>query len=129
MMTEFSRQKVEGIPDRVMVKWSREVLEEGFVAFPKRLLRCLSDVFEGPRALDHLRAALTIADYRRPNQFEGPKLAYLAFVAGVSKQRFKGMLEELQASGLLLMEESSDRLNLSLDPLLKKIMQATADKG
>lgn len=126
-MDAFSqpRQKVDGIPDRITVKWSAEVLDEGFVAFPKRLLRCLSDVFSGETGIDDLRVVLSVADFRRPNPLRQPSLAYLAFVAGMGESEFRAALQRLQDRNLVWKRGTEQALEIRLDPLLEEIMQNT----
>ncbi len=117
------------MPDRIVVKWSRRVLDEGFVAFPKRLLRALPKMFSGATALDQLRVVLAVADYRRPNQTRVPSLGLLAFVAGMTNDDFRHALEQLINRGLVTVNGGDDALSVSLDPLLDKIMKETTEKS
>ena len=128
-MATFTRNKVDGIPDRVVAKWSAQVVSEGFVAFPKRLLRCLNVLFPEPRAIDQLRVVLAVADFRRPKQSREPSLQYLAFIAGMSEQEFRSALSALSDRGIVELSGSDDGLRVSLEPLLEKIMRETTDKG
>ena len=123
-MDAFSqpRQKVDGIPDRITVKWSAEVLDEGFVAFPKRLL---SDVFSGETGIDDLRVVLAVADFRRPDQWRQPSLAHLAFLAGMGESEFRAALQRLQDRKLVWKRGTEQALEIRLDPLLEEIMQNT----
>ena len=81
----LERRKIDRtrIPDTAAHKWSLEVLEEGFVPFPKKLIRCLAEMFGGPDGIDQLRVLLAVIDYRRPDLVRPPSLEYLSFNAGM----------------------------------------------
>src|SRR5262249_37634428 len=102
-MDRFNRMKLQPqqIPASAVAKWSWEVLDEGFVPFPKRLLRCLSEVLPGETAIDDLRVVLSVADYRRENLSRPPSIAYLAFNAGMSEAEFERRLADLEARNLI----------------------------
>jgi hypothetical protein len=129
-MTGFKRKKIENLPNLVQEKWSATVIDEGFVPFPKRLLRCLSDAFENAATLEHLRVVLSVVDYSRPNLLHPPSLGYLAFNAGLDKETFRQKLNELKTAGLVEVEtDDDDAVAVSIRGLLNKIVALTAEEG
>jgi len=123
----FDRPYVPRIPENVAFKWSANVLDEGFVPFPKRLLRCLGKCFAGDTAIDELRVVLAIVDYRRPRLPHPPSLEFLAFTADMEPQHFWTVLEGLKQKSLLNFEGTQAHLDVDLSPLLKKIEAFTID--
>jgi len=118
---EFSRQRVGRLPKRVEVKWDGRVLTEGFVPFPKRLIRCLPVLFSGPQALEELAVVLAIVDYRRPNVSRPPSVDYLAFIAGIEKLVFRQVLDRLVEKNWLLVRGEDEYLEIELTGLLDAI--------
>ncbi len=86
----FSRQRINTsrLPATLAAKWSRPVLAEGFVPFPKLLLRCLPKIFTGEGAIEKLAVILAIVDFQRDELFRDPSLEYLAFVADMERDDF-----------------------------------------
>jgi hypothetical protein len=129
-MDEFERQHINAkqLPPNLKAKWSERVLQEGFVAFPKRLLRCMTRFFVGEGGVPNLAVVLAIVDHRRPNPQRGPSLEYLAFLSGMEPAQVEAALERLQGQGLLhCLEDGSGRLEIDLDPLFTAIEGATAE--
>jgi len=125
----FSRQKInpETLPRAVIAKWGADALVEGFVPVPKRLLRCMNDIFSGPDAIERLMVVMAIADYRRPNLTRGPSREFLAFLCGLSVDRVTYILDELKNDGLVAIEEKNvDELDISIGGLLARIATLTA---
>jgi len=79
--------------------------------------------------MDQLRVVLAIADYRRPNQTRRPSIGLLAFVAGMTNDEFKSALQELVKCGLVRVKGGDDGLDVSLEPLLDKVMLETKEKA
>jgi len=100
----FYRQRVNTrrLPTAVVAKWSEPVLEEGFIPFPKKLLRCLPAVFTGPNVAEDLAVVLAVVDYKRPNLSRLPSLGYLAFLAGMEPEEFQTRLVDLEKRELII---------------------------
>ena len=83
----FERQKLPrgSITPRIAAKWGEEVLDEGYVVFPKRLMRCLPAIFGRTQGIKELQVALAIADFLRPNLSRGPSVEFLAFTTGLDE--------------------------------------------
>lgn len=122
-MTQFERRKVE-VPDLIRHKWSAAVASEGYTPFPKRLLRCLSGVFQDVR---DLQVVMAIVDYRRPNLSRPPSVDYLAFNAGMPVDKFKERLNAMKERGWLLVGGVDEAIQISLDGLLAEIERQTPD--
>lgn len=129
-MTKFRRKKIENVPQMVQHKWSAKVTDEGFVPFPKRLLRCLSKALGDDATFDHLRVILSIADYNRPNLLHPPSMGYLAFNAGLEKETFRSRLKELQRRGLVVVEVDNDEaVSVNMHGLLARIVDLTPEES
>lgn len=127
-MEIFERQRVSRslIPPGVTVKWADDVLDEGFVPFPKKLLRCLPAIFNGPNAVQDLAVVLAIADFRRLKPSRFPSLRFLAFIAGLSPNEFRMRMDALKDRQLISVGGTEEELELSLDGLLKLVRENTA---
>lgn len=127
----LERKKIprDKIPEVVTAKWSADVLDEGFVPVPKRLIRCISTLFVGQDALAHLAVILAIADYRRPSLSRPPSPEYLAFTAGMDTAIFVKHLEELKGRGLVSFEADENALDVEIEALLQEIVRLTPDEG
>jgi hypothetical protein len=86
----------EQFPPNVRAKWAGELLREGFVPFPKMLLRILYRIFADSEEVDQLAAILAVVDYRRPNLLRSPSVDFLAFTAGIPIKRFNEVLSDLK---------------------------------
>src|SRR5437879_4889402 len=126
----FERKKIplRSISPILAAKWGEDVLDEGYVAFPKRLLRCLTLVFKGKSRLNELRVALAVADYLRPDVLRGPSVEYLAHLAGMNPLKVKRMLEALKKKGLIDYAGGDDRLQISNEGLRKRILKRTGGR-
>ena len=122
-MDIFFRPRISSLPEHIAVKWSPGVLNEGFVPFPKRLLRCVSKIFQGSSGMDEMRTVLAVVDFRRPGAKKPPSLDYLAFVAGMDVNEFRNRLDTVRSKGLIVTRELDDRLEVEIEPLLERIMQ------
>jgi hypothetical protein len=108
-------------------KWSPEVLNEGFVPFPKRLLRCLPKLFSGTGGVEKLATVLAIVDFQRGNLSRDPSPEYLAFVAGIAPENFERNLAQLVVEKLVMVEETETGLKISLQGLLNAIEEQTKE--
>jgi hypothetical protein len=128
-MKSFKRQKVDvnRLPPLIIQKWSGAVLNEGFVPFPKRLLRCLHRVFDGPDAAKELAVVLAVADFNRPKLTRFPSLAFLSFVAGLPEPEVKVILGHLKQKSYIEISGDFDELDINLDGLLKIIETETKE--
>lgn len=109
------------IPSRVVEKWSPSVLNEGFVPFPKKLLRAIHRIFRNDDSMKELAVILAVVDFKRPNLSRSPSLEYLAFLAGLEENEFKAALSRLEQKEYARVSADSEGLEISLDGLLKKI--------
>lgn len=123
----FSRQRINTsrLPATLAAKWSRPVLAEGFVPFPKLLLRCLPKIFTGEGAIEKLAVILAIVDFQRDELFRDPSLEYLAFVADMDRDDFQKVMISLEKEGLISVEKTDTGLKVSLKGLLDKIEAET----
>ena len=112
---------VSRLPVTVVEKWSAESLSEGFVPFPKKLIRCLHRLFPGEDAMSQLQALLAIVDFKRPNLTRAPSLSYLAFLAGLTESDFEDALRALEARNYVRTSGDNNGLTISLEGLLSAI--------
>lgn len=126
--SKFYRRKIKkSLPNTFTKKWSPEVLDEGFVPFPKRLLLVVTQIFRGEHAIEDLAVVLAIADYLRPDLMRWPSVEYLAFNAGLPQETFLARLHALEEKGLVHSEGSEDAIEVSLSGLLRRIQEITPD--
>src|SRR5580700_9159021 len=97
-MSDLKRQTIDParLPAIVRMKWSPQAMAEGYVPFPKKLIRALPVIFNGPDAIEKLAVVLAIVDYRRPDLSRGPSLEFLAFTAGMEVDVFRRHLKQLE---------------------------------
>src|SRR5437868_1203588 len=122
----LKRRVIDYVPEPIAAKWGHEVLDEGFVPFPKRLLRCLYVVLPDSR---DVAVVLAIADYARPNLLRPPSYDYLAFTANFSVRDFKHRVLDLQKRGLVTVQGEDEEVKISLDGLLKMVVKITNDNS
>ena len=124
---EPTKSKVAGSTTNVVnYKWhGPALLSEGFVPFPKRLLRSMDALWPGDRSIQQLAVILAIADYRRPG-IRPPSAGLLAFEAGLSLEVFDERLKELADVGLLEVGGNRDELAVSLKPLVDSVTEHTS---
>ena len=115
------------MPMAVVEKWSAKVLDEGFVPFPKKLVRSLPQLYPGVEAIEEMSVLLAIVDFKRPNLTRFPSREYLSFLAGMSVETFNAALERLQKRGLIdvTVYDRDGGLDISLDGLLQKVETVT----
>ncbi len=106
----FVRQKVDvrHFPMQIVTKWSNPILREGFVPFPKRLLRCIHKIFNYAEGMIDLAIVLALVDFKRPNASRRPSLEYLAFLAGLPIEEFERGLVRLQERGYVNVESDAE---------------------
>jgi hypothetical protein len=121
-MTQFTRRKFDDVPPTIAAKWSATVMDEGYVPFPKRLLRCMSLIFEDVR---DVQTILAVVDYRRANPTRAPSYDFLAFTAGMLKEDFRNCVAKLANKGVVKISGIDDAITIDIQPLLKKIEQLT----
>lgn len=128
MPFERSKLDVAKITPLLKHKWSEKLLNEGYVPFPKRLLRCAGKIFAGSSRLGELRVVLALADYARPDFKRSPTLAYLAYATGMTKKRVERCLASLRKRKLLKISElGSGTMEIDYLPLLKRAEALTED--
>lgn len=123
----FQRQKLPrgSITPRTASKWGEDVLDEGYVVLPKRLLRCLPAVFGATAEIKELQVVLAVADFLRPNLSRGPSVEFLAFIAGLDVPQVKQIMAQLKAKGLIDYMGSDDELHVINIGLRQKILSET----
>lgn len=127
-MQEFQRQQVDPakLPPQAVQKWSAAILEEGFVPFPKKLLRCMHRIFDGSKgSMQELAVLLAIVDFRRPNQTRLPSLEYLAFVAGLKVAEFEAALDRLEGKGFVKVRGDKEALDVSVKRFVAEVESLT----
>jgi hypothetical protein len=108
----------------ILAKWPAEMLGEGFVPLPKRLLRMLGRLFEGSREIDELVVLLAAVDYKRENYDRRPTVEYLAFVAGLPIKRFREALSRLKKKGWIEIdvEPVDDTMDIAVAGLNREVL-------
>ena len=127
----FERRKIDParLPHAAVAKWSQTVLDEGFVPLPKRMLRCLSALFEGSPAISQLATVLAIVDYKRPALSRPPSVEFLAFTAGMDVATFKRNVDELQSRGWVTASGSEPAFDVEIEGLIQEILERTRDEA
>lgn len=100
-------------------------MDEGYVPFPKKFLRCLSDVM-GNGEYERLQVILALVDYLRDEMKNPPSLQYLAFNAGLAESRFREHLKQLAEEGLVDYSGQEVTLMYSIGGLKRAIEKAAA---
>jgi hypothetical protein len=115
----FERRKIDParIPPVIAAKWSETVVDEGYTPFPKRLLRTLSKVFPPGAKWEELQVILALVDYLRPGLTRGPSLDFLAFTAGLEREKFRLVLKTLVKRGWIKLEGPEEALHLDLESI------------
>lgn len=132
--TRFTRQRVP--IDRMgsaLDKWPVRMLEEGYLPFPKRLMRSFHRIFVGPLGMDHFATMLAAADFKRRNLSRLPNVEFLAFTAGLEPDRLEQCLYDIHQVGVVSVQFVEDPrygrvVDVDLDPLDELVMQTNADQ-
>lgn len=128
-MNEFPRQKISGPKSEVLTaKWAEPVLDEGYIPFPKRLIRSAARIFHGEYAIEQLLVVLALVDYLRPNLKRSPSIGYLAFHAGMDSDRFQERLRELKTAGLVTTMGNAEALVYDLKGLYRAILETSDEE-
>lgn len=122
-----SERGSSGYKEVVIHKWGERLLDQGFVPFPKRLVRCAPRVFKGDLRLSELCALLAIVDYQRPQLVRKPSLSHLASVAGISEERFRACLKNLKRRKLLEWSGTEEEMEFDYGGL-KRLVLGLTDK-
>jgi len=123
----FYRRKIASAKPVLTVKWSDPVLDEGYVAYPKRLVRAAPKIFRGEHAMEQLAVALALVDYIRPDNSRPPSVGFLAFTAGLDAERFQERLRELADLGLVTWMGNREGLKYSLEGLQQAILENSGE--
>lgn len=128
-MLEPRKLDTTKLPEAVLAKWSPVLLDEGFVPFPKRLLRCLCSVLKSEQGMEELAVLLAIADYKRPNLLRPPSAEYLAFTAGLDQKRFKEVLINLEKRKWITADGNDSALNVDFQGFMNEVAHLTSDSS
>lgn len=115
------------LSDTVLAKWPKEVLDEGFCPYPKRLVRAAHRILPAPHGLDLLAVILSLVDFKRPGGDRLPSLGYLAFTAGLEPEVFRSLLTELVSLGLIEVRGGDQGLDVTMFGLSRAILQHSSD--
>lgn len=126
-MPKFARQvfKPDSMPEAARAKWSDSVLTEGFVPFPKKLIRCLHGLFPGTEQIKELSALLAVIDFKRAAQIRNPTADYLAFIAGLSESDFLAALERLAEKDYIRFSADAEGIEANVQPFIDAIKRET----
>jgi hypothetical protein len=129
-MPIFERQQVlpQQLSETVKAKWSEDILQEGYIPFPKRLLRTLLRLFGDSTELGELAVILAAIDYKRPRLSRPPSAEYLAFTAGIPIERFNQLLADIAEKGWaeVRRESKGNTVDVNLQGLQEAILNAIA---
>jgi hypothetical protein len=132
-MTKFMRPKVDlqRLKPPIFAKWKPELLTEGYVPVPKRLLRTFHELFGGASEVDELVALLAIVDYKRANLKNLPSIEYLSFMAGIPQKEFNAALKRLKKRKWIEVEPNSDpsAVEITVDGLTAAALSTIGDEG
>lgn len=110
----------------VAFKWGSELLDQGYVPLPKRLVQCLPLVFKGSLRMSELSAVLAIVDYQRPQVSRLPSLPHLANMAGLSEPKFRKCLRSLADRDLVSWSGSEEAMEFDYSHLQRRVLKLTA---
>ena len=132
MLEVFTRSQIDPftLPANIRAKWSDELLGEGFVPVPKKLLRALPRIFDRSSDIEELVALLAAVDYKRATPAPPPTLVYLAFLGGLSVSRFKSALSRLKKKGFVQIdvELADDTVDVNLDGLNRAVAKILSEE-
>ena len=126
-MGKLKPQKVDirKMPHVVIAKWSRALLDEGFVPLPKRVLRCLGEVFSGPTGIERFQALMAVVDYRRPVLDHQPSIEFLACTAGLPVEKFRSAMNEMEQLRFVKIKGTDAAYEVTIDGILKALENKT----
>lgn len=84
-------------------------------------------LFSGPKGVQELAVLLAIVDYRRKNLSRSPSIEYLAFTAGLTRKRFREILEKLEEKGWVQVENRprEGAIDITIDGFEEEIEDLT----
>ena len=119
------------VPEAYAAKWSSIVLDEGFLPFPRKLMRCLSVLFTGSDAVEELQVVLAISDAKRSSSnkhYRPPTLGFLAYNAGMNENEFMKHVNKMQERKILVVRDADEKhFDVDLGLLLRLIELATPE--
>jgi hypothetical protein len=110
------------LSEAVLAKWPREILDEGFVPFPKRLIRAAGPLFKGPTAIELLVTVLSVVDFKRPDASRLPSLGALAYTAGLPVEVFRDRLNQLVLLGYAEVRGGDEAIDVTLYGLVRALL-------
>ena len=129
---KFLRQTVsiDKMPQSFLAKWPADILSEGFVPLPKKVMRTLAKLFPHSKEVKMLAALLSIVDFTRANQSRYPSLDFLSFIAGLPEAEFREVFHELASQGFIAIGSGSsdEAVKVSLEPLYMRVGQAAIEE-
>lgn len=131
MANAFERQRLHPATLSAILKekWPEDLLLEGYVPLPKRVLRALPTLFPDDKAIEELVVVLSYIDYRRPAVSRKPSLEFLAFNAGLTPKQFTAAIRRLEKKGHVSRSGDDERVTLDLDGFMDEIRRlAPEDK-
>ena len=90
-------------------------------------MRTLKDVFSC-EDFELLQVVLAVVDFDRPNLRQAPSVGYLAFLAGMTEERFMMRLTELQKRNLLEFQGSPSDMTVFLGKLKENSNKVAGEK-
>jgi hypothetical protein len=128
VQNRFHRPKLSSFPPDLVAKWSEGVLAEGFVPFPKKLLRTLTSILGSTPEMEDLTVLLTFVDFKRTNQTRHPSIDYLSFISGLPEPIVEAALKRMESKGFLKFSiDEMDGYEIDHSQLVSQI-ESTASK-
>lgn len=129
-MEELNRHKIDTtkLPEMLTAKWRPELLEEGFVPYPKKLLRVASEIFVWEEGFTDMLLLLAIVDFQRPHLTRNPSMEYLGFLSGLTVDEVNDSLDRMQNKGLITWEDDGKGVVVSMDGLFYKVSSTAIDQ-
>jgi hypothetical protein len=131
-MEPFQRQHLnpETFPATVRAKWPDSLLIEGFVPFPKKLLRVMPRLLTAQHGVEDLALILSLVDYKRRNLSRNPTVAYIGYVAGLAEDTARAGLERLKKRKWIQVDapDSEGGIKFRLEGFTK-VVESLAEEG
>ncbi len=128
-MEGFYRNTIDAkkLPGVIREKWREnvEILDEGVIPLPKRVMRILHRVLPATNRLECFQMLMAVIDFRRPAGRSLPSKDFLSFVSGLSLVELEEALDLLEKAHLINVTVVDGRLSVSIDGLVKKVMECT----
>ena len=117
------------IPTVLTFKWGgKRILDEGFVAVPKRFLRCMRTALGGKKPLTDLRLILAIVDFARPDSDALPTIGILSSISGLDQEVVGERLKDLKTRGLINYFHKDGGLRIEIGGLTSEVLRLTGDE-